>query len=435
MIKKLRLKLILVSMASLLAVLLLIIGSINVLNYINVISYADEILNVLEINDGKFPKMDGEFKSDVMKDNPAAEPDRGQDGENPRKDVFPGKGISPEVPYETRYFLVTLDGDGAVTATDTGKIAAIDADTAQEYARTVFDGGSERGFIRNYRYLKTTDGDNNCRIIFLDCDKSLSTFRSFLFSSCIVSLLGLAAVFLLIFLLSRRIVNPVSESYEKQKRFISDAGHEIKTPITIIDADAEVLEMDCGDNEWLKDIRYQTKRLASLTNDLIYLSRMEEQTAKQLSQQMIDFPLSDTVSETAHSFELLCKSQGKSFESSIRPMLSIHADERAIRQLVNILLDNAVKYSQEGGTVRVSLDTQGRYVRLTVYNTTEHIDKESLPHLFERFYRADKSRNSQIGGYGIGLSVAKAIVTSHKGKISATSADGESLTVTAIIPM
>ena len=221
------------------------------------------------------------------------------------------------------------------------------------------------------------------------------------------------------------------ESYEKQKRFITDAGHEIKTPITIIDADAEVLEMDLPGNEWLQDIRFQTKRLASLTNDLIFLSRMDEEHTQL---QTIDFPLSDLVSETAQSFQSLAKTQKKEFVTDIEPLLTMNGDEKSLRQLVSILLDNALKYSPENGSITLSLHKAGKMIHLTVTNTVESLAKENLAYLFDRFYRTDQSRNSQTGGYGLGLSIAKAVVTAHKGKITATASDSSSLTLDVLLP-
>ena len=223
------------------------------------------------------------------------------------------------------------------------------------------------------------------------------------------------------------------ESYEKQKQFITDAGHEIKTPLTIIDADAEVLQADIGDNEWLEDIRAQTRRLAALTNDLIYLSKMEEADRKL---QMIEFPFSDMVMETAQSFQALARTQEKSFLCQIQPMVPLCGDERALRQLVSILLDNALKYTGEGGSIRFTLQRQARVLHLEVWNTTRQpVSTGNLDMLFDRFYRMDRSRSSQTGGYGIGLSIAKAIVAAHKGKISAVSRDGKSLSIHVFLPI
>ena len=234
----------------------------------------------------------------------------------------------------------------------------------------------------------------------------------------------------LLLLVSGTIVKPFAETYQKQKQFITDAGHELKTPLTIIDADAQVLEMDWGENEWLDDIQAQTKRLAQLTNSMLLLARMEEQPQAE----KIQFPLSDVVQETAETFEALAKTRSKTLSLEIEPMLSMYGEEASIRQLLSILLDNAIKYSDDNGTIAVSLKKQKNHMQLCVYNTVQSIDRESLPHLFDRFYRADPSRNSRIGGYGLGLSIAFSIVSAHKGKIWAQTADEKSLCITASFP-
>ena len=339
--------------------------------------------------------------------------------------------MSPEMPYETRYFSVVLNDSGEAVSVDTGRIAAVDTGTAVEYAQDIWQTGTEQGFLYAYRYF-VQNSSSGVRVIFLDCGRSLQTFRNFLLSSLAVSVAGLIAVFLLLILLSARIVKPVSESYEKQKRFITNAGHEIKTPLTIIDADAEILEMDCGENEWIRDIRAQTKRLASLTNDLIFLSRMEEGTSHL---QMLNLPFSDIVAETANSFQALAKTQQKTFRTNIAPMLTVCGDEKSLRQLVSILLDNAVKYTEINGKIDLALEKQGHQLRLSVTNTSGPMRREDLGRIFDRFYRLDESRNSQTGGYGIGLSIAQAIVNAHRGKITASSSDGYSLTITAVFPL
>lgn len=413
MIKKLQRKFVAVAMLSLFIVLLIIIGTVNILNYTRMTDDAQRTINILKENDGSFPK-------------PDMKPGHG-------KEMF--KGMSPEAPYESRYFSVLMDGSGNVSTIDTGKIAGTDTDEAAEYAAKVLECGRTSGFMGQYRF-GIKDKDNGKLIIFLYCGRELSNFRAVLLISVGISFAGMLAVFLLLIFFSGRIVKPVSESYEKQKRFITDAGHEIKTPLTIIDADAELVGLDCGENEWLEDIRKQTKRLTALTNDLIYLAKMEE---GQKSSTKIEFPLSDVVEETAESFRARAVNENKKLDIDIQPEITYCGDEKAIRQLVSILVDNAVKYSDGIKIISVKLEGQGgtsklsKGFRLQVFNSCEHIEPESVKHLFDRFYRAEQSRNSQTGGYGIGLSVAKAVVDAHKGKITADTADGKSLRITVVM--
>ena len=527
MFKRLRVRFIALSMASLLLVLGVILGAANLIAYRHVVQNADEILDILAEGGGTFPRPEGGGWNENS-DAPALPMEPGQQGvptegetlpDTPAEsgslpsgggnETAPGMQLNPpadgetlpwetpevawqsapaedglaavlrpltaaedddaddmddtddedaddddddadaapaepgvrtrsdirrqEMPYESRFFTVTVNESGDVLSVDTGKIAAVDMDDAVDYAQQALESGKERGFLGDYRWRKA-DTENGTLLIFLDCGRSLDTFRSFLLTSVAVSLLGLLAVFLLILAFSGRVVRPVAESYEKQKRFITDAGHEIKTPLAIIEADADVLEMEMeGESEWLSDIRLQTRRLADLTNDLVYLSRMEERRS---DAQMVDFPLSDAVQETAQSFQSRAMQKRQTFTGEIAQNLTLHGDEKAIRQLVSILLDNAVKYAPEEGVIRLKLERQGKNAVLSVWNTTAgRIPRESMPKLFDRFYRTDPSRSSETGGHGIGLSIAKAVVGAHRGKITAETEDEQSLRVTAVLPL
>lgn len=404
MIKKLRQKLIIVAMSSVIVVLVAIMGIINVVSYQNISHGADELLSVLAANGGAFPK-----------------PDKPHD-----KDKKPPR-MSPEAPYETRYFTALLDSEGAIIATNTGFIAAITTEEAADYAKKAFSGGKNSGFDGNYKY-SAVPYNGETLIVFLDCSRDLATFRSFLATSALVSFVGIAAVFLLVLIFSKAAVKPIAQSYEKQKRFITDAGHEIKTPLTIIGANTEVLELEGGENEWTRSIKGQVGRLTALTADLIALSRMDEENSPL---QMTDFSLSDAVMETMEGFAALAKSRGKALTLQVESGISYHGNESAIRQLVSILGDNALKYASDA--ITISLQRQHKNSRLCFYNAVEEIKCGNLDVLFERFYRRDSSRNSETGGHGIGLSVAKAIATAHKGRITAESPDGRSLSIVVIL--
>lgn len=411
-------------MSALFLVLAIIIAGINIANYHSIVRDADELLAVLSENKDFFSSRKGTDDGNKVTDDGNK---RTGDGDKLPPD------LSPEAPYETRFFSVTLSSDtGALVQVDTGHIASVERSEAISFAQSVMQQKKDKGFVDTFRY-KVYEENETTRIIFLHCGKKLDSFQNFLFASIGISLIGYGVVCLIVAFFSNRIIRPISESYEKQKRFITDAGHEIKTPITIINADVDVLMMDLDENEWLEDIQKQTKRLAALTNDLVYLSRMEESAD---SMQMIEFPFSDVVSEAASSFLALAQTQGKTFACQIQPMLSMKGNEKAIRQLISILLDNALKYSPTGGKVSLTVERQNKTLQLVVFNTCAYVlPKENLHLLFERFYRMDSSRNSETGGYGIGLSVAKAIVNAHNGKILARTEDGNSLQITVTFPV
>lgn len=275
--------------------------------------------------------------------------------------------------------------------------------------------GSDSGFTDIYRY-RVADCEDGTRIIFVDCRQELESFRNTLVYSVGVSLLEFLAVFMLVLFWSKKIFKPVAESYAKQKRFITDASHEIKTPLTIIDANTEVIEMVNGESEWTKNTRDQVKRLTALTNQMVALSRLDENPEPK---EKAKFDLSDVAYEVIDHFSSLSEVRGKKISADIEDGIKYVGDENSIRQLISILVDNAMKYAVESADISISLKRDGRKVKFVLKNLTDGMEEGSQDILFERFYRPDSSRNSETGGSGKGLSLAKSIVESHKGRITA----------------
>ena len=439
MIKKLRTKFIILSTISLLLLLGIIVVFSNLLSYQELVRKADMVLDALAENDGRPMSMPSPEKTN-LREPVRNKPDRATDTMN--NPLWEGKKLSPEIMYESRFFMVTISDDGQVVSVNTDSIAMVDTDDAEDHAELVSDLKHDRGFIGDFRYLKInledeTDQNDTC-IIFLDCGRNLYTFRNSLLINCIISFMGLLIIFFIIVIFSKKIVKPVSESYEKQKQFISVAGHEIKTPVTIIDADVEILSMEIGsDNEWLRDIGTQTKRMAALTNDLLTLSRMDENRQQYT---MIDFPISDVVEETVMSFQTLAHSKKRAIKADITPMLSYYGDENSIRQITGILLDNAIKYTKEkeDGScedIVLRLEKRNHQIILSVRNSSETVSEEQLRHFFDRFYRLERSRDYEVGGYGLGLSIAKAMVEAHRGKICASTPENDTVQITVTLPI
>lgn len=405
MIERLRRKFVIISVSSVFFVILGIATLINVWNYAQIGKHADEMLTILSENNGYFPKHNNQ-KGDYK---------------------LPPK-MSPEAPFSTRFFTIKLDNNRNLIFADTGKITAISTTEAIQITEKVLGKGKNTGLIEKYKYL-ITEKDYGKLIVFVDCGRDIEMFRSFLLNSVYVSFAALVTVFMLVFTFSKKAIAPIVESYEKQKQFITDASHELKTPLAIIGTNTEVLEMDYGQNEWTKSIFNQVERLSQLISSLVSLTRMDEEKN---DIKKIDFSLSDAVLESAEPFQIVAEANRKNLDIEVEENISYCGNEPSLRQLVCILLDNAIKYSCDSSKIVLSLKKQGKRNILEITNQAENLKEGNYDILFDRFYRADSSRNSNTGGYGIGLSIAKAIVTKHKGKISAKSPDGKKLIITAI---
>lgn len=446
MVKTLRRKFIAITMISVTAVFLIIMGVINIVNYSNVYSNANDKMDILAENNGEFPKIDE--GSNVPNSNDFSMPENNVTMEGNRPDMQTGqmpdnqngfmgqkrdkKGtfynfgnnvINEETPFETRYFNVTLSDSGEYVSSNLQNVAAISGENAIDYAKELFEKGSVSGLYNDYMY-RQIDTDNGKMYVFLDCKRDMSSFRSFLIISIIVTIAGEILVFILSAILSKIFLKPVFESYDKQKRFITDASHELKTPVAIIKANVEVVEMENGESEWTKSIVKQADRLTSLTEKMVLLSRMDEGTR---TKEFVEVNASELFDEIANSYEPIAIKMNKTYNVAIDPDIKIKGDSDNLSEMLSLLIDNAFKYSNDGGNVDVTFKKTGKGKVLTVSNSVLDIKEGRHDELFERFVRMDESRNSKTGGFGIGLSVVKAIAESHKAKISARSVDTHSI--------
>ncbi len=388
MIKKLRRKFILISLVSVAAVLFLLMVIIFSFNYRSVVERADSILEVLSTNMGRFPREPG---------GPHRRP-----------------GFTPETPYETRFFSVKLDSSGNVISADTVAIKAIDSRDIHKYAQDALNKG-DKGFLDEYRFKKTQT-DEFVLIVFVDCTRDLGIFRNFVFVGLFVSLIGLLLFFVAIFFLSKLALSPVELALTRQKRFITDASHELKTPLTVIDASIEVIEMENGESKWTENAKEQVVRLRDLCEGLVELTRLDE---KMGSGNFESFDFSSVVTSLALSFEASIEAQGRRLVIEAQENVTVNGDKKALSGLVTILMDNAVKYSEGEGDIFLGLSESSGKVILEVINPCP-MDEGEHSEFFERFWRKDESR-SDSKGFGIGLSIAKSVAEEHRGKISAES--------------
>ncbi len=400
MIKKLRRKFLLIAMGSVILVLGSIIAFINVMNYSRVNDSSERVLSVLIENEGEFPPMY------------PTQPEN-------------GNGITPETPFTSRYFTVVIDENGNAVQTDVSKIAGISEETAQDYAELLAAQGSTSGMYDDFKY-GATSVEGGTMYVFLDCEKDMFIFRNFLNLSVTISVCALLVIFILVFILSKMILKPVEESYRRQKSFITNASHDIKTPLTIIGAQTDVIELETGKSEWTDEIKAQIGRLSALTDKLVFLSKMEED---KYQPEFAEFSLTDAVFEMTQAYAGVARERGFTFDCEIAENLRYVGNEDMIKQAIALIMDNAIKYTNENGKIAIRLKQNGKNVLLSFYNTVEEIAQGKHDEIFDRFYRVDRSRNSKTGGNGIGLSVVKAIVTMHKGNVSAYSEDGKSIQI------
>lgn len=327
---------------------------------------------------------------------------------------LPGKDPMGNLWMETRYFTVAISYDGLDLRADVSHVAAVSENRAVEIALPLFRTNQSSGSYEGYRYDRL-NMQKGCVYIFLDCTKDLSYGQAFLAITSWVGVGGILFFLVIIIIASGMLVKPVAETYRKQRQFITDAGHELKTPLAVIGANTEIIEMEKGADEWTEGIRAEVGRMKELTEKLVYLATLEEE--RQLNVTQFDF--SETLSQTIRLFEGVVMTQGKTLRADVEEGIMLKGDESLITQLEYILLDNAAKYSDEGGKISVSLRTVGNKTVFSVSNPAKEVGEGDQKILFERFYRADGSRNSETGGHGIGLSVAQSIVSAHKGKITA----------------
>ncbi|HJB31474.1 HAMP domain-containing sensor histidine kinase [uncultured Oscillibacter sp.] len=322
------------------------------------------------------------------------------------------------------YFTVNLwDSNGVYQAFVTSGTYANLQDTAEleDILSDCLRQGQPEGTIGSYglRYMRQDYGLYQ-RIAFVDMSMEQATLQELMGSYLQI---GLAALILLLgvsILLARWATRPVARAWRQQRQFLSDASHELKTPLTVILSNAELLEaapMDPRPARWADNIHSEAKRMKSLVEEMLTLARADNAVPTAV---MAEVSLSDLATDCALAFEPVAFEAGKPLESDIAPDVTVTGDGDKLRQLIGVLLDNAIKYGQAGGTITLSLRRTDRQARLTVSNPGEPIPPEQLSRLFERFYRADASRGEQ-SGFGLGLPIAAAIASEHKGTLKAES--------------
>lgn len=311
------------------------------------------------------------------------------------------------------FSIAKVDNNGRIIKAYRDDSLIADQDTLQSKVIEALEKGKTSGFIGSYRFLKVETNVGNL-ILFLNCQRELDSYESFVKNSVLISIGVILSVLVLIILISKKVIAPIQETYLKQKQFITGASHELKTPLAIISSNADVLEMMNGDSKWTTNIHNQVDRLTSLVNSLVVFSRMEEKDTVERT----SFDLTETLKSRIEDFDELANFQKKYIVTDIDENLNYYGEKDSIIQLMDILLENAIKYAPEDSDILVKLNKNRKYATLKVSNKA-NVEKGDLSKVFDRFYRLDESRNSAIKGYGIGLSMAQLIAEKHKETIQA----------------
>lgn len=392
MLKRLQWRFIRIAMGSTLLVFVFLLAAINVLSYGRLLQGADAMLRFISDNDGRLPEYAQVLSGDLRPE--------------------PAVHYTEETPFFTRFFVVHGDGT-TVTDVEMERIAAVSETEASDFYVQALQQEKEYGFCGDYRYRAVENGEDTT-VVFLNFEPDRRTALNTLLISATVAAVAYLAVFLLVYLLSKRAIRPMLRSAEQQKQFLTDAGHELKTPLTIISTSADVLDAELPNNEWVASIRRQAGRMSGLIANLITLSRMEEETPFQND----SFVLSEAVWDVAEQYRAVAETLQRRLMLEIADGVEIRGDAAAIQQMLSLLLDNAVRYADEGTTIALRLYVL-REIILEVENGCTLPDDLDPERLFDRFYRVDTTRSRTTGGSGIGLSVARAIVEHHGGTLTA----------------
>ncbi|WP_288311399.1 HAMP domain-containing sensor histidine kinase [uncultured Acidaminococcus sp.] len=409
MIHRLRRKFLILAFAAVVLILAGALGLINGITYMKMRSEVNTLLTAIVQNDGIMPSHQPGTSTESWLSDPEWYND------------------TPEFAHQTRYFSVIMDESGKIRRLNLSNISAFNELQALEIARSLADSTQSQGLFKNkrasYCYNVTPRNDGGKLVVVMDCTRDVGAVDAFMRYSLRFGLVCVLLYMLVLMFLSNYAIRPFVENVASQKRFITNAGHELKTPIAIISANAEALELISGKSQWTDNILFQVKRVTRLINELIMLAKMGEKNERELKKETMD--ISHTFTEVVQSFAPVVEGEKKKLVTEIQPDILAETDPKYLYEIFTILLDNAAKYCDDGGTIRAWLETHGKQgFRAQVSNDYKNGAGVDYSHFFERFYRGDESHNSKKAGYGIGLSMAEEATRLLGGKIQVEYKDG-----------
>ncbi len=389
MTKQLQKKFVITAMAAISVLLVVVLSALNIANAVYAGKQASELATIL-CQDRQFPQ---------------------RPGRDPLSPFDPMGAQGAAV-----YFRAELDTQLNLVRLDLGRIQTLEQEDALKMLESVLDSSRTAGYLDGYYFSVGANRFNQIVIVFLDITNQIRSILQVLALSLVIGVVCWGLMLVLVILLSKRAITPMAANFEKQKQFVTDAGHDIKTPLAIILANTDALELHLGENKWSKNIRTQILRLNGLMQNLLTLSKAEEAYDPA---EFDRFSISNMVQDMVEAFQEPANMAQVELHTDIHDNLFINGNRDLLQRLVSILLDNAVKYTPSGGEIWVDLAVEDKKTVLRMKNTWETTDAIDPQRLFDRFYRSDAARTQKNGGYGIGLSAARAIVEMHRGSITA----------------
>ncbi|KNZ43509.1 sensor histidine kinase [Acetobacterium bakii] len=392
MLKKLKIRFVATMMTILSIIFILIIGSINYVNYKSNDMQRFNLLRSLADSDGVAPN-----DAPMMTDSSRTPP--------------------PSAFEMEKTFSAKLDNSAALIAVNGSTDISNLSEEMSKLIYNVLEKDEKSGSVDGYRYLVVQKPYGEI-MVFMDQRISNGITDRLLLTSLIIGGISLLVLFFISLFLANLMVKPVGEAFEKQKRFISDASHELKTPLSVITVNADVLENEIGENKYLSYIQSESSRMNLLINNLLTLAKLDSTKSKGI---FTKFDLSNAALSIALTFESIAFEENKNYELDINEGIKYIGEAEKIKQVIAILIDNAIKHTDDNGVVKVSVKNISGKIHIEVFNSGQGIPESERNKIFERFYRSDESRSKHTGGYGLGLAIAKSIVEEHKGKITVES--------------
>ena len=388
MINKLRKKIFWIIQISLSIIILGIIILYSTSSYKNTITSATMFMNRIEVKEEKREKP-SDMKSPITNFNP---------------------------------FLANIEGVYRIEVKDNEIIRESNdvTDEVRNYAIQISNKNEEEGYIGNYIYRIRKLGNAGKEITLMENEEAIKRLQTTVVSAIVIGVLGIIIISIIAKKIAKTIVRPVEESFEKQKQFVSDASHELKTPLAVIEANSDVLQDKIGEDKWLNYIKNEVQSMNKLVNDLLSLAKME--STKDVNYQKID--LSKEVQMSVAVFESMIYEKEIKLETNIKEGINYECDKEDIKHIISIILDNAIKHTKKDNKIIVNVDKEKNDIKIEIKNQGEPIPLGEQEKIFERFYRVDKARSRSEKRYGLGLSIAKEIVEKYNGSIKASSKDG-----------